>query len=31
MNKTFWIGVWPGITNECIDYIVSKFDEFFAG
>ena len=30
MNKTFWIGVWPGITSECIDYIVSKFDEFFA-
>lgn len=29
MNKTFWIGVWPGITSECIDYIILKFEEFF--
>ena len=29
MNNTFWIGVWPGITDECIEYIVSKFKEFF--
>ena len=29
MNRTFWIGLWPGITNECIDYIVGKFKEFY--
>lgn len=29
MERTFWIGVWPGITDECISYIISKFDEFF--
>ena len=29
MNNTFWIGVWPGITDECIEYIVFKFKEFF--
>jgi CDP-6-deoxy-D-xylo-4-hexulose-3-dehydrase len=29
MNDTFWIGVYPGITNEMIDYILGKFDEFF--
>lgn len=29
MNNTFWIGVWPGITDECIAYIISKFKEFF--
>lgn len=29
MKNTFWIGVWPGITDECIDYIVFKFKEFF--
>ena len=24
MNKTFWIGVWPGITKTNIDYIIDK-------
>ena len=28
MTNTFWIGVYPGLTNEMIDYILSKFDEF---
>lgn len=25
----FWIGVYPGITSEIIDYILEKFAEFF--
>jgi CDP-6-deoxy-D-xylo-4-hexulose-3-dehydrase len=29
MKNTFWIGVWPGITDECIVYIVNKFKEYF--
>ena len=28
MNDSFWIGVWPGITNEMITYITSIFDKF---
>jgi CDP-6-deoxy-D-xylo-4-hexulose-3-dehydrase len=28
MNNTFWIGVWPGINEECIDFIISKFNSF---
>ena len=28
MTNTFWIGVYPGLTNEMIDYILSKFEEF---
>lgn len=28
MNKGFWIGVYPGISNEMIDYVCFKFDEF---
>ena len=28
MNNTFWIGVWPGINEECIKYIISKFKSF---
>lgn len=29
MERTFWIGVWPGITDECIEYMISKFEKFF--
>jgi Predicted pyridoxal phosphate-dependent enzyme apparently involved in regulation of cell wall biogenesis len=28
MNNTFWIGVWPGIDDEQIEYIVKQFKEF---
>ena len=24
MNNTFWLGVYPGMTNEMIDYIIEK-------
>lgn len=29
MEQTFWIGVYPGLTTKHLDYIVSKFEEFF--
>jgi CDP-6-deoxy-D-xylo-4-hexulose-3-dehydrase len=29
MNDTFWIGVYPGITDEMISYISEKINEFF--
>ncbi|EAS1844260.1 lipopolysaccharide biosynthesis protein RfbH [Salmonella enterica] len=29
MNQTFWIGIYPGLTTEHLDYVVSKFEEFF--
>ena len=28
MNSTFWIGVYPGITNEMIEYIFETFNKF---
>lgn len=28
MNHTFWIGVYPGLTREMIDYVLQKFNEF---
>ena len=31
MNQTFWIGVYPGITGEMIDYMLEVFGRFFAG
>ncbi len=30
MNDTFWIGVYPGITDEMIQYVEEKFDEFLS-
>ena len=29
MTNSFFIGVYPGISDEMIDYILEKFDEFF--
>lgn len=29
MNKTFWIGVHPSITNEQVSYILQCFEEFY--
>ncbi len=29
MNQTFWIGVYPGLTTEMIDYVLQIFASFF--
>ena len=29
MNNTFWIGLFPALTNEHLDYVCEKFEEFF--
>lgn len=29
MNNTFWIGVWPGIDDEQISYIIEVFEQYF--
>ena len=29
MNDTFFIGVYPGITDEMVEYILNIFDQFF--
>lgn len=28
MKDTFWVGVWPGIGEKEIEYIIKKFEEF---
>jgi len=28
MNNTFWIGVYPGLTKEMLDYVVDSFGKF---
>jgi len=30
MNNTFWIGVYPGLKKEIINYILQIFDKFLA-
>lgn len=29
MNDTFWIGVYPGLTHEMLEYAATKIEEFF--
>jgi CDP-6-deoxy-D-xylo-4-hexulose-3-dehydrase len=27
MNNTFWLGVWPGITKNMLDYVIDSVHE----
>jgi CDP-6-deoxy-D-xylo-4-hexulose-3-dehydrase len=29
MNQTFWVGVWPGLTEKMLDYVIEIFYEIF--
>ena len=29
MNQTFWIGVWPGLTERMLDYVIEIFYEIY--
>ena len=29
MKNTFFIGVYPGLTDEMVDYVLSRFEAFF--
>jgi CDP-6-deoxy-D-xylo-4-hexulose-3-dehydrase len=29
MNDTFWVGVFPGLTREMLDFTITKLEEFF--
>lgn len=29
MNNTFWIGVYPGLTDKMLEYIIARFRAFF--
>jgi len=29
MNDTLWIGVWPGLTNQMLDFVIETFHDVF--
>jgi CDP-6-deoxy-D-xylo-4-hexulose-3-dehydrase len=29
MNQTFWVGVYPSLGEEHLDFIAAKLEEFF--
>jgi CDP-4-dehydro-6-deoxyglucose reductase, E1 len=29
MNNSFWVGVYPGLTHEMLDFIVDRFETYF--
>ena len=29
MNQTFWIGVWPGLTEQMLGYVIDTFNNLF--
>jgi CDP-4-dehydro-6-deoxyglucose reductase, E1 len=29
MNDTFWLGVWPGLTEQMLDYVISNLHSFY--
>jgi len=29
MNQTLWLGLYPGLKHEHLDYIIEKLEEFF--
>ena len=31
MDHTFFIGVYPGIDDRQVDYVLSSFEQFFGG
>jgi CDP-4-dehydro-6-deoxyglucose reductase, E1 len=31
MNRTFWIGVYPGLTQDHLDYVIETLTDYIAG
>lgn len=29
MDQTFWLGVYPGLTQQMLDYMVDRLESFF--
>ena len=31
MNDTFWLGVWPGLSYQMLDYVIESLEEIIQG
>jgi CDP-6-deoxy-D-xylo-4-hexulose-3-dehydrase len=31
MNDTFWIGVWPGLSYQMLDYVIESLETIIKG
>ena len=31
MNNTLWVGVYPGMTDEMLDFMIKKIKEYILG
>jgi CDP-6-deoxy-D-xylo-4-hexulose-3-dehydrase len=31
MRRSFWVGVYPGLTNQMLDYVIDSISDFMAG
>lgn len=31
MNRTFWVGIYPGLTTDMLDYTAERIHDFFSG
>lgn len=31
MKRSFWVGVYPGLTNQMLDYVIDSISDFMAG
>jgi CDP-6-deoxy-D-xylo-4-hexulose-3-dehydrase len=31
MNRSFWVGVYPGLTTEMLDYVIQSISDFMSG
>jgi dTDP-4-amino-4,6-dideoxygalactose transaminase len=29
MNQTFWVGVWPGLTEQMLNYVIETFESIY--
>jgi CDP-4-dehydro-6-deoxyglucose reductase, E1 len=29
MNDTFWVGIYPGLTEEMLDFVADKIEAYF--
>jgi dTDP-4-dehydro-2,6-dideoxy-D-glucose 3-dehydratase len=31
MTRSFWVGVYPGLTTQMLDYVIESITDFMAG